>query len=201
MRARILAMTLSACLFSLVSQAQTTSPTRVRGTLAAVDARTVTVNSRDGQTLTIKLNDPLAVAAMKKVDLASINANTYIGTATRLGPNGSLVAIEVLVFPDSMRGAGEGHYPWDLEPESTMTNGTVSGVVTGSSGRELAITYSGGSNTVTVPPNAPVVTFAPADRSDLKVGATVFLAATKNTEGQLSASRIIVSKDGVAPPM
>ncbi len=151
--------------------------------------------------LVIKLNDPLAVAAMKKVDLASVGAGTYIGTATRPGPNGSLTAIEVLVFPETMRGAGEGHYAWDLEPESMMTNGTVSGVVSATAGRELAITYKGGSNTVTVPADVPVVTFAPAERADLTPGATVFLAATKNAEGQLTASRVTVSKDGVAPPM
>jgi hypothetical protein len=204
MSARILATALSACLFSLTALAQTTPtapPTRVRGTIEAVDAQMLTIKSRDGQTLAVKLNDPLTVAAMKKVDLASVGTGAYIGTATRPGPNGSLVAIEVLVFPEAMRGAGEGHYAWDLEPQSTMTNGTVSGVVSASSGRELAVTYKGGSNTVTVPADVPVVTFAPADRADLKVGATVFVGATKNAEGQLSASRVTVSKDGVAPPM
>jgi hypothetical protein len=201
MRARTLAVALSAGLFSLAALAQPAPPTRVRGTIAAVDAQTLTVTSRDGQTLAIRLGDPLAVAAMKKVDLASVGAGTYIGTATRPGPNGSLTAIEVLVFPETMRGAGEGHYAWDLEPESMMTNGTVSGVVSATAGRELAITYKGGSNTVTVPADVPVVTFAPAERADLKPGATVFLAATKNAEGQLMASRVTVSKDGVAPPM
>jgi hypothetical protein len=201
MRARLLATAFAAGLISLGALAQTAPPTRIRGTITAVDAQTLTVKSRDGQTLEIKLNEPLAVASVKKVDLASVVPGSYIGTATRPGPNGSLNAIEVLVFPEAMRGAGEGHYAWDLEPQSTMTNGTVSGVVGAASGRELSVTYKGGSNTVTVPPDVPVVTFAPAERADLKVGATVFLGATKNAEGQLTASRVTVSKDGVAPPM
>jgi anti-sigma factor RsiW len=198
--ARIVAA-LAACLVSLTAVAQTAPPTRVRGTITAVDAHMMTVKARNGQTLEIRLNDPLTVSAVKNVDPASIGAGTYVGVATRPGPNGSLTAIEVLVFPEATRGAGEGHYNWDLEPGSMMTNGSVSGEVNAASGHDLSITYKGGSNTVTVPPNTPVVTFIPAERADLKAGATVFLGAAKNPEGQLTASRVTVSKDGVAPPM
>jgi len=111
------------------------------------------------------------------------------------------MAIEVLVFPEAMRGAGEGHYAWDLEPGSMMTNGTVKGAVTAASGRELTVAYKESSKTITVPEGAPVVTFAPAERADLKPGAPVFFSATKNAEGALTAGRITVGKDGVAPPM
>ena len=110
-------------------------------------------------------------------------------------------AIEVLVFPNSMRGAGEGHYAWDLEPGSMMTNGTVSGAVQATSGRELSLSFKGGSNKIVVPPDAPIVTFAPAERADLKPGAPVMFGATKNVDGKLAASRVTVGKDGVAPPM
>ena len=105
------------------------------------------------------------------------------------------------MFPEAMRGRGEGHYGWDLEPGSMMTNGTVKGAVSAASGRELSIGYKDAANTIYVPPEAPVVTFAPAERADLKPGATVFLAATKTAEGKLTADRVTVSKDGVAPPM
>lgn len=125
---------------------------------------------------------------------------TFIGAATRAGANGEPRAIEVLVFPEAMRGAGEDYYPWDLEPGSMMTNATVPATVRATSGRELSLSYKGGHNTIVVPPDAPVVTFAPADQADLKVGATIFLSATKNAESKLTASRVIVGKNGVAPP-
>ena len=176
-------------------------PTRIRGTVASLAGQTLTVNSRDGQKLEITLADNVTVATVKKADLASITAGSYIGTATRAGAGGTLQAIEVLVFPEAMRGANEGHFPWDLEPGSMMTNGTVSGVAAAPAGRELTVTYKDGSKTVHVPPEAPVVTFGPAEKADLKPGAPVFLAAAKNAEGKLTAARVTVGKDGVAPPM
>jgi hypothetical protein len=161
----------------------------------------MTVNGRDGQKMDVALNDPLTVVTVKKVELSTIKATDYVGIATRTGADGKLTAMEVLVFPEAMRGAGEGHYAWDLEPGSMMTNGTVKGAVTAASGRDLTVAYKDGSQTISVPPSAPVVTFAPAERGDLKPGAPVFLGATKSAEGKLSAGRVTVGKDGVAPPM
>ena len=188
--------------------AQTAPPTRVRGKIAALTGNALTVDSRDGQKLEIALSDTATVATVKKVELSAIEPNSFIGTATRTGADCKLTAIEVLVFPDAMRGTGEGFYPWDLEPGSMMTNGTVKGAVPASAGRELTVTYKDksdppkeGSNTVYVPPTAAIVTFAPATRDDLKPGAPVFLIATKNAEGKLAAARVTVGKDGVAPPM
>lgn len=201
MRIRLIAATLAACLFGIGAWAQTAPPTRIRGTIATVTKDMMTVTSRDGQALEIMLNDPLTVMTVKNVDLASIGSGTYVGAATRTLPGGTLQAIEVLVFPEAMRGAGEGHYPWDLEPGSMMTNATVSGVVDASVGRELKLTFKGDSNSVVVPPGVPVVTLAPAERADLKPGAKVFLSATKNAHGHLAAGRVTVEKDGVAPPM
>ncbi len=186
---------------ALTAIAQTAPPTRVRGTIATVEGNAMTVNSRDGSKLDVTLNDPLTVATVKKVDLSSIQPNAYVGIATKTAADGKMTALEVLVFPEAMRGAGEGHYGWDLEPGSMMTNGTVKGVVTASAARELSVAYKDGSQTISVPPSAPVVTFAPAETADLKPGAPVFFAATKNAEGKLSAGRITVGKDGVAPPM
>jgi hypothetical protein len=186
---------------NLTAAAQTAPPTRIRGTIEAVAEHSMTVKSRAGQTIEIALNEPLTVLTVKKVDLASIGSGSYVGIATRAGPGGVMQAIEVLVFPDAMRGAGEGSYPWDLEPASTMTNGTVNGAVKASSDLELTVAYKDGSKTIEVSPNAPVVTFAAAERSDLKPGAPVFLGATKSAEGALSASRVVVGTAGVAPPM
>ena len=190
-----------ACLTAGAANAQTAPPTRVRGTIAAIDASTLTVTGRDGQTLAITLKDPLVVLTVKKVDLAAIKPNDYVGIATRTGPDGKPTAIEVLVFPESARGAGEGHYPWDLEPGSMMTNGTVKGAVAATSGHELLVAYKDNSETIVVPDGAAVVTFAPAERADLKPGAPVFFSAAKSDQGVLSASRVVVGKDGVAPPM
>ena len=181
--------------------AQTAPPTRVRGTIAALAGDQLTVKAREGQTLEITLAEPLTVATVKNVALESIAPGSYIGTATRTGADGKLTALEVLVFPEAMRGRGEGHFAWDLEPGSMMTNGTVKGAMTASSGRELSIGFKDSANTVYVPPGVPVVTLAPAERADLKPGAPVFLAASKNAEGKLSTDRVTVGKDGVAPPM
>jgi hypothetical protein len=187
--------------------AQTAPPTRVRGKIASLTGNTLTVDSRDGQKLEITLGDPLSVATVKKVELSAIEPNSFIGTATRTGADGKLTAIEVLVFPEAMRGAGEGFYPWDLEPNSMMTNGTVKGAVTSASGRELTVSYkdkasnTDKTNTVSVPQTAAIVTFAPGTRDDLKPGTPVFLAATKNAEGKWTAARVPAGKDGVAPPM
>ncbi len=205
MRRRILISMLAAgFLASAIAQpaeAQTAPPTRIRGTIEAVAPGKLSVKTRDGQSVDIKLNDPLTVLTVKPVDLATIGTNDYVGIATRTGPGGTMQAIEVLVFPEAMRGVGEGSSPWDLEPGSTMTNGSVSGAVKSSSALELTVAYKGGSKVIEVAPGAPVVTFAPAQASDLKPGAKVFLGAAKAADGSLSAGRVVVGTNGVAPPM
>jgi hypothetical protein len=176
-------------------------PTRIRGTIASVEGATMMVNSRDGKKLEVTLKDGFTVASVKKVELSSIKETDFIGTATRTGADGKMTAIEVLVFPEAMRGSGEGFYPWDLEPGSMMTNGTVKGAVTAASGRELTVAYKDKSNVVYVPPDAAVVTFAPATKDDLKVGAPVFMVSPASPDGKLAVARVTVGKDGVAPPM
>ena len=116
---------------------------------------------------------------VKKVDLNSIAENAYVGVATRTGADGKLTALEVLVLPEASRGSGEGYYAWDLEPGSMMTNGTVKGAATAGSGRQLSLTYKDGSNIIFVPPSAPVVTSAPAERADVKAGAPIFFGARR----------------------
>jgi hypothetical protein len=187
--------------FAGTALAQNAPPTRIRGSIASLTGQTLSVNTREGAKVDVLLNDPLTVATVKRFDFADIKPGTYVGIASRTAANGQQDAIEVLVFPEAMRGAGEGHYPWDLEPGSMMTNGTVTGPVEAKSGQALSVSFKNGSETIVVPPNAPIVTFAPADRSDLKPGAKVMFGATKNAEGKLAASRITVETNGVAPPM
>jgi hypothetical protein len=175
-------------------------PVRIRGTIAAVAPHLLTVTTRDGK-VEVVLTDPLTVATLKRVPLASIKDGAYLGIASRPGPHGTQVALEVLVFPESMRGAGAGHYAWDLQPNSMMTNAPVTGVASEKSGRNLTLTYQGGKVVIHVPSRAPVVTFAPASVADLKPGRKVFIVAHKDAEGHLAAPRVTVGTHRVNPPM
>ena len=190
----------AALLASAVVQARDTTPVRVRGEIIAVDATTLTVRHTSGETVKIAITPDQVVGAVKNVKLADIQKGAFIGTATKLGPDGQHVAVEVLVFPESARGTGEGHYAWDLLPGSMMTNANVETVMSGVNGRTLHLSYKGGSKDIVVPEKTPVVTFAPATRADLIAGKKVFVVA-KDTSPGLSAMRIVVEKDGVAPPM
>jgi len=181
--------------------AQTAPPVRVRGTIASLAGDVLTINSRDGQVLKIALPATAGLSYVKKADKSDIKVGTFIGTANRVGADGTRTALEILVFPEAARGTGEGDYPWDLEPGSMMTNGTIKGSVTAASGEELSIAFKDSSNKVIVPPNIPIVTVAKADRSDLKPGEKVFLVASKGADGALTALRVNVGKDGVSPPM
>lgn len=176
-------------------------PTRIRGTIAAVAPHLLTINSRDGSKLEVTLTDPLTVRTLKRVPLSSVKDGAFLGIASREGPNGTRIALEVLVFPEAMRGAGAGNYPWDLQPGSMMTNAPVTGVASAKAGRTLTLTYQGGSVKIDVPLKAPVVTFVPASAADLKAGRKVFVVAHKDADGHLSAPAVTVGTHGVNPPM
>src|SRR5260221_5149082 len=184
---RLLLLGVLACVFAGRAAAQTR--VRVRGTVEALDGTTLTVKSSEGPVVTIKLADTYAVAAVVATDLASVKPGSFIGTASMKQPDGSLVALEVLVFPEAMRGTGEGHYPWDLQPESMMTNATVATLADNPKGREMSLTYKGESNKVVVPAGVPIVTFQPRDKAVLKPGAQVFLGTPKQADGPPAAAR------------
>jgi hypothetical protein len=176
-------------------------PTRLRGSIAANDGKTVTIATREGTQVPVKLADNWGVMLVSPVSMADIKENSFVGIASMKGPDGSLNALEVLVFPEAARGTGEGHYPWDLQPESMMTNATVATVAKSPDGDVLTLKYKDGTQTIKVKPGTPIVTFAPGDKADAKVGAKVFLGATKGADGTLTAGRLLVGKDGTAPPM
>jgi len=190
-------------------------PEHVRGDIVTVEGNTLTIKSRTGETQKVKLADDARVAVAEKADLGDVREGTFIGTTAVPQSDGTLRAIEVHVFPDSMRGTGEGHRPWDLKPGSTMTNATVSsanaaGEKTGStmtnanvakvSGRKLTLKYNGGEKSVVVPPDAKVVKLEPGDRSQLQPGVHVFAIATRQGDGTFVAQRLTIGRD-VAPPM
>jgi len=177
------------------------TPTRIRGSVEKLDGQTLTVKSREGAQLTIALAPNFTVSAVVKKNLTDIKAGDFVGAASTKGTDGKLHALEVLIFPEAMRGTGEGERPWDLTPDSLMTNATVSGITSAPQGQALKVTYKGGESEIIVAPNTPIVTFAPGDASLLKPGAAIITAATKKPDGTLSASRVTAEKDGVRPPM
>jgi outer membrane lipoprotein SlyB len=181
---------------TLTGAALAQTPARVRGTIEKVDGDALTVKSREGATVVVKVPDNVSVAGVRKRSLADIKANDFVGIAALPQSGKSSRALEVLIFPEAMRGTGEGHRGWDLLPESTMTNASVTESVTKVDGYTLPLKYKDGEQII-VPPDTPIVTFAPGDKSELKPGAVV---ATKADDGTLSAARITVGRD-VPPPM
>jgi hypothetical protein len=177
------------------------TPTRIRGTVEKLDGQTLTVKSREGQQLTIALAPNFTVAAVVKKSLGDIKAGDFVGAASTKGTDGKLHALEVLIFPEALRGTGEGERAWDLTPDSLMTNATVAGIASAAQGQALKVTYKGGESEIIVAPSTPVVTFAPGDASLLKPGAAVFIGAIKKPDGSLTAARVNAEKDGVKPPM
>ena len=192
----------AAFVLTLASVAAAQSPpTRLRGTIFSIDGNTATIATREGTNVPVKLADNWSVMLVSPMTLADIKENSFVGIASLKGPDGSLNALEVLIFPEAARGSNEGHYPWDLQPESMMTNATVAAATPAPDGQSLTLKYKDGQQTIKVKPGTPIVTFAPGDRGDAKAGAKVFLGATRAADGSLTAGRLLVGKDGLAPPM
>jgi hypothetical protein len=190
-----------ALMFNLTS-ASAQEVARIRGTIEKVDGNTLAVKSREGQNLTIKLKDGATITGVDKAMLSDIKQNSFIGITAMPQPDGTQKAIEVHIFPEARRGAGEGHRPWDLVPNSTMTNANVEQLVTAVDGPMLTMKYKDGEKKISVPNNAAIVQFVNGDKADLKPGAKIFVGAfTKLPDGSLEAAGINVGKNGVTPPM
>jgi hypothetical protein len=191
------------------------SPTvRVRATIEKVDATSITVRDRRGELVTLARPADMPVSEVYPIALADIKAGSYVGTAAMPQPDGSQTALEVLVFPEAARGSNEGHYPWDLQPQSTMTNATVADLAAAPAsvpgGQKLTLRYKAdasgamGEKTVIVPTGTPVVSFKPASAEDQKMllvpGAKVLVNAQEQG-GKPTAMRVLVGRDGFTPPM
>jgi hypothetical protein len=137
-------------------QAPQGTPTRIRGTVEKLDGQALTVNSREGQTATIALADNVVVAYLVKKDVGDIKPGDYIASTGIKGTDGKLHAIEVRIFPESLRGAGEGQYPWDLKPDSVMTNATVGTITQAPQGNVTKVSYKGTESEYTVDPTTPI---------------------------------------------
>jgi hypothetical protein len=189
-------------LFATVAIAQTPPPpVRVRGTVDSVNGQTLAVKSRDGATVDLKLADNTPVRSVVKASLSDVKQGGFVGITAMPLPDGTQKAVEIHIFPEAMRGTGEGHRPWDLMPNSTMTNATVDSEVEVSDGQKLVLKYKDGEKTFIVPPDAAIVTFGPATLADVTPGAKIFVIAAKQPDGSLSAGNITVGKNGVNPPM
>jgi hypothetical protein len=177
------------------------TPTRIRGTVDKLDGKNLMVKSRDGQVLTIALADNVAVVTLVKKTVGDIKTGDYIASTGMKGTDGKIHAIEVRIFPEAARGTGEGQFPWDLSPDSIMTNATVGKVDQAPQGPVLHVTYKGQESEFTVGPDVPVLANGPGDVSLLKPGIAVFVIALKHEDGKLTSARLYAEKDGNKPPM
>ncbi len=190
-----------ALMFSF-APASAQQPARVRGVIEKVDGNKLTVKARDGSTVTVVLKEGAGVLGVAKAALADIKQNSFVGITAMPQADGSQRAIEVHIFPEALRGRGEGFRPWDLVPNSTMTNANVEQLVTAVDGPVLTMKYKDGEKKITVPNDAVVVQFVPGDRAELVPGAKIFVAAgTKLPNGDIETTGIAVGKDGLTPPM
>jgi hypothetical protein len=180
---------------------QPPSPSRVRGTIESVDGDVLSVKSRSGEDVKLHMTADVRVVGITKISLSDIKVGSFIGTTTMPGSDGMPTAIEVHVFPENLRGTGEGSRPYDLRPNSTMTNATVTESVVGNDGHTLLVKYKDGEKKVVVPTETPVVTYVSADKSDLKPGAKVIAFVKMLPDGSFESNRVSVGRDGLTPPM
>ena len=177
------------------------APVRIRGTIEKVEGDTYLVKARDGAELKLKLAPNATVVALVQATPADIKQGTYIGVSGMPQADGSQKALEVHIFPEAMRGVGDGHRGWDLQASSTMTNGNVETTAASSDGQSVTLKYKDGEKKIAIPPGIPIVLYVPGETSELKPGAKIFVsAASKQPDGTLQAPRVNVGR-GVAPPM
>lgn len=198
MRPLLTALILSAAV--TIVHAQPADPiVRIRGTVQSATPNSVTVKDRSGEVVSLNLPDKLVVQEVYPIALADIKSGSFIGTAAMPQPDGTQRAIAVTVFPESARGTGEGSRPFDLQPDSTMTNATVADLAEAPTGRTLRLKYKDGEKTIVVPAGVPVVTFRPGERSLLVPGASVSLSA-QLIDGSPTAQRINAGRNGFVLP-
>jgi hypothetical protein len=187
---------------AFAAAAEAADNVRVRGTVSKLEGSTLTVKTSEGDNDAIALKADWKVSGVAKASVDDIKVGDFVGIASAPTADGSEGALEVVIFPAALKGAGEGTRPWDLEPNSSMTNGTVAKAVTAVDARAVTLSYDNGQEKqISIPAGTPIVTFAPAVPEDLKPGAAVFVIAERGADGALTAGRVVVGNHGVAPPM
>jgi hypothetical protein len=201
----MISRTLAAACFALVGLALPASAqetVRIRGTIESIDGPAFVVKNRDGAELKLTVTDKPLFVAIVKGTMADIKPGMFVGSTGVTQEDGSQKAIEVHIFPESMRGTGEGHYDWDLKPQTKMTNANVEQTVAGVDGQVLSVKYKDGEKKVLVTPETVVVTYVTGSRDDLKPGIKIFVGgAKKQPDGTVQTPRITYGKDGLTPPM
>ena len=196
---RILAT--ASLVIGLTVAASAQSPTtRIRGEIEKAEGATLMIKTVDGAPATVTLAAGFAVGGIVKATVADIKKGSFIGVGARPQPDGSLLAVQIFIFPETMRGTGEGHRPWGVLPESTMTNATVAETVSRVDGASVMLSYPGGEQKVAITPDANIIMAAPAQASELVAGAQVAMTATKQADGSYTASRVTIARPGTPLP-
>jgi hypothetical protein len=196
------ALSFAALSFALVCIAVPASAqeiVRIRGTIERIEGPAYVIKSREGAELKLTLNDNPLYVAIAPSKMADIKPGMFVGSAGTMQPDGTQKAIEVHIFPESMRGTGEGHYDWDLKPGTKMTNGNVEQSVAAVDGPILSVKYKDGEKKLVVTPETVVVTYVPGNKDELKPGTKVFVAAKKQPDGTFQAPRVTYGRDGAGP--
>jgi hypothetical protein len=198
----IVASFTAASILASSAWAQQAPPTRIRGTIEAVDGPVLAIKTREGTDVKVKMTDNAAVFAVVKTELSQVKEGSYIGVSAMPQSDGTQKAFAVHIFPENQRGAAEGFRPWDARANSTMTNATVAETVKGTDGQNILVKYKDGEKKVVVPPDTPIVTFVASDKSEVKAGSKIIIfGAAKKDDGMLEANRVNVGRDGITPPM
>lgn len=182
------------------AQSQKTEQLHIRGSVVSFGASTLKVSTREGETIDVALADGWKISAVATAKVADIKPGDFVGIASLPKDKGGDGALEVLIFPPALKGAGEGNYGWDLRPDSSMTNATVADAVKDVDGRTVTVSYQGKEKKIAIPDGTPVVTLAPATQDDLVPGAVVFIAGEK-AASETIGHQVVVGKNGVVPPM
>jgi len=186
------------------AQAPQGKPVTIRGKISAIEKQSLKVTTSAGEVL-VALPDDVRIGGIEAAQLSDITAGNYVGATSVKQADGSLKALEIHIFPESSRGTGEGHRPWDLQPGSMMTNANVDKVeqvaVEKVQGQLLTLKYKDGEQKIFIPPGTPIVKNVSGDRSLLKPGTGVYVAAVRGEDGTLTATRIAAGIAGVMPPM
>ena len=203
MKLRHTALAIALALLATPVMAQNAPTASVRATVESVaaDGSSASVRTRAGEERTVRLNPKTRYTFVVPAALADVRPGAFIGVAATPGENGELKAMEVHIFPEAMRGTGEGHRPFDLAPGSSMTNGAVAARVDGVTGPKLTVTYKGGEQTIVVDSKTPIVAFEPATQADLKSGAAIVARGVKQDDGSVEAAFMLMGKDGLTPPL
>lgn len=199
---RLASLALIGFVMVLATGAQAQTPqTRIRGTVERLEGQFLTVKTQDGAMTTVALAPNYSIGAVVKASMAEIKKGSFIGVGARPQAGGMLMAVQVFIFPEAMRGTGEGHKPWGVLPDSTMTNATVAETVSQVDGGSVTLTYPGGEQKIAIPPDANIIMAAPARTDDLVAGVQVAMTTSRQADGSLSSGRVTIAKSGAQLPL